>query len=411
MSYSQKAMSGFSWQTVMKILAALIVIAKISILARILTPKDFGIFSLVAITLGLSEAAAQTGINITILQSKKSASYFVDTAWVISIARGFIIAILMILIGFGLSSYFQNPDLIPLIAITSLVPVFKGFINPYIISLRKNFKFFYDSLYNLSLILLEAILAVIFGLLLKSVLAMILSMIGAAILEVIISFVFFAVKPQFRYLKSRAQVIFENAKWMSLSSLMGYLNDNLDDLVIGKLVGTYQLGLYHNAYSLTHRLNYDLARSIHHGTLPVYTKIANDTKRIKKATLKTLGFTSLLLLFTSLPLIFFPHFFVNLILGPKWLEIIPLINWLVLAGVAHSFALIGYTLFLAKSSFRILNTHQFVNLLFTISLIIILGKSQGLIGAVTGLAIGRVVSLPIIIYGIFKNTRTPTTAH
>ena len=404
MSYSKQAVSGFSWQTIMKIFAAFISLAKISVLARLLSPDDFGLFSLTIIALGLSEAAAQTGINITILQSKRSVSYFLDTAWVISIARGFVIAIMMIIIGFGLGNYFDNPQLISLVSLASLIPVIKGLINPYIISMRKNLKFFNDSLYHLSLILAEGILAVILGLLLKSVSAMIISMIGAAIIEVIISFSFFKIKPQFKYLKSRAQVIFNSAKWLSLSSLMGYLNDNLDDFIIGKLVGTYKLGLYHNAYALSHKLNYDLARSVHHGTLPVYTKIADDSKRLGRAIFKTLGATSLLLLITSTPVLLFPEFFVNLILGSQWLEVVPLIKWLVLAGVTHSLALIGYTLFLSKGAYKILNTHQFINLLLTISLIIILGQNQGLIGAVKGLAFGRLLSLPVIIYGIYKET-------
>ncbi len=405
MSYSKQAVSGFSWQTLIKIFAALISLIKISVLARLLSPNDFGLFSLTIITLGLSEAAAQTGINITILQSKKSISYFLDTAWVISIARGFIIAILMILMGFGLSRYFDNHQLISLVTLTSLVPVIKGFINPYIIALRKNLKFFKDSAYRLSLILTEGILAITLGLLLRSITAMILSMIGAAIVEVVISFAFFKLRPQFKYLKSRAQVIFNSAKWLSLSSLMGYLNENLDDLIIGKLVGTYKLGLYHNAYTLSHKLNYDLARSVHHGTFPVFTKISDDAKRLKKATLKTFGFTGLLLLATSVPILLFPDFFVNLILGSQWLEIVPLIKWLVLAGVTHSLALTGYTLFLAKSAYKILNTHQFINLILTISLIIILGQDQGLIGAVKGLAFGRVLSLPVIAYGIYQQTK------
>ncbi|MBT4681131.1 MAG: oligosaccharide flippase family protein, partial [Candidatus Pacebacteria bacterium] len=306
--------------------------------------------------------------------------------------------------GFGLGNYFDNPQLISLVSLASLIPVIKGLINPYIISMRKNLKFFNDSLYHLSLILVEGILAVTLGLLLKSVSAMIISMIGAAIIEVIISFSFFKIKPQFKYLKSRAQVIFNSAKWLSLSSLMGYLNDNLDDFIIGKLVGTYKLGLYHNAYALSHKLNYDLARSVHHGTLPVYTKIADDSKRLGRAIFKTLGATSLLLLITSTPVLLFPEFFVNLILGSQWLEVVPLIKWLVLAGVTHSLALIGYTLFLSKGAYKILNTHQFINLLLTISLIIILGQNQGLIGAVKGLAFGRLLSLPVIIYGIYKET-------
>lgn len=405
MSYTKQALSGFSWQSILKVLTAIITLGKISVLARLLTPDDFGLFSLTVITLGLSEAAAQTGINITILQSKKSTKYFVDTAWVIAIARGLIIALLMILMGFGLQSYFHQPELLPLVALTALVPIIKGFINPYIVSLMKEFKFFKDSLYRFSLSLVEGLAAVTFGFILKSVSAMILGLIAAAIFEVTISFLFFKIRPKFRYLKSRAEVIFNNAKWMSLASLLGYLNDNLDDFVIGKLVGTYQLGLYHNAYALSHKLNYDLARSVHHGTLPVYTKIKDDKKRLNKALLKTLSLSLGLFLLAGLPVFFFPETLVTLILGQQWLEVVPLLSWLVVAGIAHSIALLGYTLFLARSKFGVLNRHQSINLGLTIGLIIWWGSAEGLRGAAMGLAVGRLLALPVIFYGIYQQLK------
>lgn len=402
MTYIRKAIAGFSWQTVLKLASSLVTLAKISILARLLSPNDFGLFSLILIALGLSEATAQTGINLTILQSKRSVSYFIDTAWVISIARGLVIAIAMTLIGFGLSQYFHHPQLMMLIVLTALVPIIKGFINPSIVTLNKELKFFQDSLYYFSLVIVEGILTVIFGLMLKSVTALIWGMVGTAMFEVIISFSLFSLRPRFNYLHSRAKTIFSNAKWLSLASLMGYLNDNLDDFIIGKLVGTHQLGLYHNAYSLTHKANYDLARSVHRGTLPIYTRILSEPTRLKKANRKTLRWTSLMIVLTSLPLFFFPELIVELILGPQWLAVIPLIKWLTAAGIIHSLALISYTLFMAKSSYRFLNSHQLVNLLLTVALIIYLGQQQGLLGAVMGLTLGRALALPIVIYAIFR---------
>lgn len=401
MSYIKTAITGFSWQTMLKISSALVTLLKISILARLLTPDDFGLFSLTVIALGMSEAAAQTGINLTILQSKRSMSYFLDTAWVISIARGFIIAIMMTLVGFGLGQYFDNQQLVWLVGLTSLVPVIKGFINPSIITLRKELRFFRDSLYHFSLVVAEGVVAVVAGLFFKSVLALIAGLIGAAIFEVIISFRFFPLKPRFRYLRSRAKLVLDNARWLSIASLLGYLNDNLDDFVLGKMVGTHQLGIYHNAYALSHKANYDLARSVHWGTLPIYTRMLAQPSRLKKANLKTIAWTGLLLTLTSMPLFLFPELMVNIILGSQWLAAVPLIKWLTLAGIIHSLALLSYTLFMAQSSYKLLNSHQLVNLVLTIGLMIYWGQQQGLIGAVVGLVVGRALALPIIIYAIF----------
>lgn len=349
MSYIKKAVAGFGWQTILKIITSIITLIKMSILARLLGPTEFGLFSLALIALGLSESTTQTGINVTIMQSKRSMSYYLDTAWVIAITRGFIIAILMNLLGFGLSHFFKNPQLVFLVSLTSFVPVIKGFINPALVLFRKNLQFFKGSLFRLVIKLAEVILAVAFGYWLKSVEALILSMIGAALVEVSLSLLYFELKPRFRYFKSRAQEILKAAKWLSFSSLIGYLNDNLDDFIIGKLTSTKKLGFYHNAYALSHKANYDLSRSVHYGTLPIYTRMLDDRVRLRRAFFKTLTWSGTIFIVSSTVLLLFPQLVVNIILGPKWLAVIPLLPWLTLAGLLHALSYLAYSLFLATA--------------------------------------------------------------
>ncbi len=405
MGYFKKAVAGFSWQTLLKILASLVALAKISILARLLTPNDFGLFSLALIALGISESFTQTGVNVTIMQSKRSMSYFIDTAWVIAITRGFIIAIIMNLLGFGLSRFYGNPQLIFLVTLTSFIPVIKGFINPAIVLFRKNLEFFKGSLFTLLIRISEALFAVALGFWLRSVEALIFGVVGAALVEVLLSFLYFELKPRFRYFASRAQEILKAAKWLSLSSLAGYLNDNLDDLIVGKITSTPQLGQYHNAYSLSHKANYDLAQSLHYGTMPIYTRIMGDKERLKRAFFKTLLWSGGLFTAVSAVLFIFPEPVINLILGSQWLETIPLLPWLTAAGLLHAFSYLVYSLFLAKGSYKLLNLHQGLNLIFMIGLMIWLGQEQGLLGTVKGLFFGRLMALPVVIYGIIDQTR------
>jgi lipopolysaccharide exporter len=401
MGYIRDAVRGFSWQTALKIGIAVITLLKISILARLLSPVDFGIFSLVMIVLGISEATTETGINITMLQSEKTPKYFLDTAWVIAIVRGVVIGLVMVLTGYCFSIFFKQPELFLLISLTACVPIIKGFINPAIISLRRELQFFRESAYFFSLAIMEAGLAIGCALLLQSVTALILALIGSALFEVLISFLFFSLKPTFRYISERGAIILGHAKWLSVSSVMGYLNDNVDNLIIGSITGTYNLGLYSNAYGLTHKPNYDMARSVNHGLLPIFAKINRDPKRLSTAFYKTLVTTFGLVTLFSLPLIIFPKLMVLLILGEQWLEIIPLLPWLVAAGIIHSLGLVCYTVLLAKTQYKSMNIHQLVSLITTIALMLILGKQYGLLGAVIGLTVTRLITLPIIAYGTY----------
>jgi O-antigen/teichoic acid export membrane protein len=160
MGYTKNAISGFSWQTFLKVVTIGLGMFKLMILARILTPADFGLFSLVTISLGIAEATTETGVNYTIINSKQSIKYFLNTAWVIAIVRGFIIGLLMVLSAFVLARFYEEERLLFLISLASLVPVIKGFINPAIVTLRKELHFFKESSYHLVRIISEMILAI-----------------------------------------------------------------------------------------------------------------------------------------------------------------------------------------------------------------------------------------------------------
>lgn len=403
MGYTKNAISGFSWETAYKVGSTLISFIKILVLARLLSPDDFGLFSLTAIALGITENFTQTGVNLTILQSKQSIDYFLNTAWVIAILRGLTIGIIMVLLGMGMSRFFNEPQLLTLIGVAALVPIIKGFINPAIVTLQKEFRFFKGSIYRFSLTFIEGLLAVVFALIFKSVWALVFAIIGSAIFEVIISFIFFKERPIFRYLSSRAKVIFANAKWLGLASFLNYLDANIDDFILGRMVGTYNLGIYHNAYALSHRVNFDLSKSVQHGAIPVFTKIAQDKQRLNRAFTRSFLATLGISIVISLPFFIFPEFAINILLGDKWLETIPLLRPLIFAGILQSLSLSAYSYLLAKKDYLTMNLHLGITLIIMIGFILFLGATYGLIGAVIGIGLSRLIAAPFLIYKIKKD--------
>lgn len=375
---------------------------KISILARLLSPEDFGLFSLVVIALGIAEASTQTGVNVTIIQSKQSIKYFLNSAWVIAISRGFIIGIAMILLGLLMQRYYTEPRLPLLISFAALVPIIKGFINPAIVSLRKELRFFRESVYHFSLVVIEVSAAVAFGLLLNSVWALIIALVLTALFEVVISFVFFSPKPRFEYLSSRGKIILSNARGLTLSAALSYVQENVDDLIVGKVTGTHNLGLYHNGYALAHKSSYEPAKAVAHSTFPVYTKIASDSDRLQRGFLRSILATGALIMVTSIPLLVAPDFFVNLLLGDQWIAVIPLVRWLVAAAVLQSLTVVVYNLFLTKATYLWLNFHQISSVAILVALLFVLPQQYGILGGAWAVFLSRLLSLPILILGTIR---------
>lgn len=405
MHYQKHAIAGFSWQTIQKIFTTGLSLAKIFILARLLSPEQFGLFSLVMIALGTTESITQTGVNTTILQSKQPIKYFLDTAFVISIIRGFAIGSLMIVMGYFMGNYYNEVNLFPMIAVVALVPIIKGFINPAIISWQKNFEFAKDSFYSTLRLTVEILAQIALAFLINSSWALVLGVIVGAIFEVCLSFIMLKEKPIFHYIKSRGSFIFKNARWLSLSSLLSYLNDNVDDFLLGRIVGTHKLGIYHNAYSLSHKVNYELSKSAYHGIMPIFSKMTqeHEESRLKKAFYKSFFSTLIIVFLISFPLIFFPKFLINVLLGDQWLEAIDILRILTFAGLVHTIANLCYALIIAKKRYLYLNMHMVLSLALIVFGIIIFGKSYGLVGAVYAIFLARLISLPIVLLGVKKS--------
>lgn len=402
MGYTQRVISGFSWESVLKTLIYGLTMVKIFFLARILDPADFGLFSLTMIAFGVCEAMTQTGINLTIIQAKESVEYFLDTAWVIAIVRGFVIGIIMILLGVLMSNFYSQPVLLSLIALAAIIPVIKGFINPYVVVLHKKMMYQHDVLYRFSISAVEILLAVLLSLWLRSAFALIAAMICSALLEVALSFIIFKQKPVFHFISSRAKLIFENARWLSVGTLLHYLVENIDDFIIGAVTSTHHLGIYHNAYSLTHKASYEISKSAHYGTIPVYTKIAQDKVRFKRAFSRSLLATLSVILFICIPIFFFNQQIISLLLGEKWLEAIPLIRPLIAAGIFQSISMLSYTVMLATKQYKPMNLHLFISLILLAGFIYVGGSNFGISGAVNGILLSRVISFPIIAWQMYS---------
>lgn len=402
MAYTRKFMEGLGSQFLYRGVAAGLAFIKLLVLARLLTPTQFGVFSLVLIALGVTEAATETGINLTILQSKKPITYFLNTAWVISIARGVMIALIMLAIGGFMNYYYQDPSVLPLVFFAASIPLIRGLINPSVVMMQRELKFLNDGLFRISLTLVEVTAAISFAWLTRSVYALVGAMVAAAIWEVILSFVIFKNRPRFEYVASRARVIFGNTKWLSITAVLNYLQENMDNLLIGKFLGTANLGYYDLGYRLSHK-THELARASHFSSLPIYIRVKTEPTRLLRAFTKTFASTIGLLFLAGLPLFFFPQLTV-IFFGIKWAAIVSSIPVLTGAALLLSATTLCYTLFLSREEYSRVTAHLLLSTVLMAGLIWWLSP-WGLLGASWAILLSRLISSPLLLWGVWKHYR------
>jgi lipopolysaccharide exporter len=402
MGYTRQAVTGFGWKTIVTFATGALTALKLVLLARILDQREFGLFAYIAIALGLAESITETGVNITLIQAKESIKYFINTAWVIAIIRGLLIGIVMLAMGAGMSQFYQEPSLTVLVAIAALVPVIKGFINPAIITYQKELRFFRDSVFRFSILLIESALAVFLAWQLKSVTGLVIALVGSALFEVILSFAIFKLRPAFEYLPNRAKTIFANARGLSISAALSYIAENIDDLILGKILGTSPLGIYHTSYSLSHKGTQSFAQALNHSAIPVFAKIGDDKPRLRKAFWKAMTGLSALLLIALIPLVFLPQLVVDILLGEKWAAVAPVLPWLSIAGALQALTTICYTTLMSTKSYQTMNVHRVLSIIVFVPLFIWGSTTFGLVGAAIAWAAARLISFPVVLIGVIR---------
>ncbi len=402
MGYTRDTVKGVSWIGSFRFSTRIIALLRTAILARIFNPVQFGLFGIASLVLALVEILTDTGINVFLVQAKGDVRKYLNTAWIVSIIRGIIIGLLIFLTSWVTAGFFNSNDAIGLLMLISVVPIIRGFINPAVAFFQKELQFNKEFYYRSLVFLIDSLVSILFAVITKNIYSLVIGLIFSAVFEVIFSFIYASPRPKFEINKKYLSLIFHKGKWVTAAGVFNYAFSNLDSIIVGKMLGTYSLGVYQMAYKISVNPLMELSDVISRVTFPIYVKIAGDKLRAKKAFLKSLLIISLIALPIGLIAFLFTDLIVNILLGEKWKEAIPVFRILIIFGVIRTISGYAASLFLGFNKQKYVTVVTFISLLGLIVFIYPLIKSYGLIGASYSALIGSVFAVPFFIIFIIK---------
>lgn len=377
-------------------------LVKVVILARILTPSQFGVYGIAVLVLGLLEILTETGINVVLIQEEGKTDKFISTAWIVSIFRGILISLVILALAPFIAGFFASANALNLIRFAALIPLVRGFINPSIVKFQKELAFNKEFWFRSSLFLVDTTFAIALGIITKSEYALIWGMLIAALTEVVVSFFIVKPIPKVEFDFAKVKKVIARGKWITLAGTFEYLFGHIDDIAVGKLLGIAPLGLYQQAYRVSTLPISEVGEIFNKVTFPTYTKISEDRERLKKAFLKVTSVISLLVIPFGLILFFFAREVVLVLLGDKWLEAIGALKVLAIFGILKAISNSAYSLFLSLKKQEIITLITLVGILgLSIPLIPLINKF-GIVGAGYAAIIGTLAGFPITFYHLLK---------
>lgn len=398
----KKTVVNLGWVTAMRLGIRGINIAKIAVLARILTPTQFGTFGIATMVLALLEILTETGINVFLLQQKKKFEDYVDTAWVVSIFRGMLVAAVIFATAPFVAKFFNNLDSLPLLYLTSLIPLIRGFINPACIAFQKKLQFNREFVYRLVITLVEAGSAVILSLKLTGPLALVMALVISAVVETVISWLVFTPRPRFLYQADKLKAVLSSGIWVTGFGVFDYVFSNLDNIVVARILGAQALGVYQNAYKLSTAPLSEVNDIFYKVLFPTYISVLSDKKKLSFLMLWHTLAVGLAVIVLGFGVYLLAPQLVQILLGNEWKEAVGPVRILALLGVIRAIAFAFNSLFMAMGRQKYVTLVTGVGMFALAVTIVPAVMWYGVMGAGAAAVISALISLPVALFFMIR---------
>ena len=333
MSLRQKTISGIGWATVSKLISQGLRIVLVIILARLLTPEDFGLLGMVVVFTGFAGIFSDAGFGPALIQKAEIEERHLSSVFWIGLIIGSCLLGLTISAAPSIAAFYDEPQLEPLATAIAFNFIIVSFTVVPAALLRRSMRFKLLTLVNLTAMVLSGGAAIIFALFGFGVWTLVWKALLSSACTALGLWILVDWKPRFVFQGKAVRELLNFSGNLMGFSTFNYWVRNADNLLIGKVVGSAGLGLYTRAYSV-------LLLPVRHFTsivgqvmFPALSRIQGNKKRVKRAFLRANRGIALVTVPMMLGLFVIAKPFVLATFGPKWEAVIPMMKIFCLIGV------------------------------------------------------------------------------
>ncbi|MBV7266307.1 lipopolysaccharide biosynthesis protein [Erythrobacter ani] len=360
--------------------------AGLLVLARLLTPEDFGIVAIATAVLVLVQSCTELSLNNALIQKETVDKSHVDTAWTMALIRSAVICAIFAAAAWPLSIAYGNPDLVPVFLVSGLTGAILGLQNPHVWLATKQMSFAPLAIAQFLRRALGIVFAIVLAFVLQSYWAIIWGSLAGAVAATLLSYVLVRYRPQLSL--AHVREIWSFSGWMFLSQIFETLNWRADQLIAGLAVSKDQLGIYAMADNVAAIPSREAVHPIKHALFSGLANISNDIGRLRLSQQRAQSTIAMLVAPLGVGLALVAEPAVALALGSQWEGTVLFLQIISIAYILGSFSIGLQPLAMALGNTRLLFLWNFLSVCVKIPAIIIGFMTAGLVGV----AVARLIS-------------------
>jgi len=392
---------GVLWQVGGGLWLTLVRLGASTMLARLLYPADFGLFGMAMIARELIVVVCNLGMSTGLIAKKQVNAEDLDTAfWFMVGVRGIMCAA-TILFAPVAALFFGDPRVTDVMRVISLTFLLTPFSDIGVAILRRKLHFKKLALLNGFAALIESTVAVLLAFYMH--LGYWSLIIGMLINTIVLNIGVISLArwwPKMRFSLESYRYLFRYGINGLGFGVVNYLNQNIDYLLVGRILGTTSLGLYEFAYKIPHMVLDRISRPVGSVLFPALSKVQNDNAYLLTGFIKTIKIVTLFSFPAMIGLSAVADIFVQVLWGERWTNIIVPLQILSISAALRTIGQPVGSIFYCKDRPDLPFKYSLLIMVVTFSAVGFLGNLYGMVGVAFGMTISVLPTFYVVHHGL-----------
>ncbi len=344
----KNAIDGAKWTLSEQVLSLILSFVIGIVVARLVSPSDYGMIAMLSIFMALGNAFVNSGIGTALVRHKENSNADYSTAFFINIIIACIVYFILFLISPFISDFYDTPQLSDVCRIYFLNIVISSLTIVQIAKLTHELKYELQSIIKIVSLLISGAVGILLAFYGFGVWALVWYGLTASIIQTFLFWKFSGWKPMFIFSKQSWNYLYTFGSKMLLTNVIDVIYDNIYSLVIGKFYNSSFAGYYNRSLHFSQLPQNIISQIAGKVIIPVLTPYQNDNKTLLVVYGKIFRITVFFVYPVLILMAVLAEPIILILLGEKWMPAVPYFRILSVGVVFLSLILINLNLFVVK---------------------------------------------------------------
>ena len=333
-SLKQKTIKGVVWSSVQRFGTMAITFASNIILARLLSPDDYGCIGMLMIFISLSASFIDGGFGSALIQKKEPTNEDYSTIFYWNIALSLVLYGVLFMCAPLIASFYRIPLLSDVLRVQGVVLIFNALSIIQQNQLRKKLLFKKLAIVNITSALVSLGVAIVMAYKGYGVWALVAQQISLSVINAIMFWIVGHWAPDRVFSWQSFKELFKFGGFMLLSHLFGTLSNEIQGLLVGRMFNPATMGLYTQAYRLEGSAATATSSIIDQVTYPVLASYQDNRPHFVSALNRFIQIPAFVCSLVMMVMIVVAKPLIILLYSAKWVDCVPYFQILCTAGLA-----------------------------------------------------------------------------